>query len=170
MILQKARRFTKALILRAICVLTLAGILVAGLWPFHSPANQVSWLKNENGLQFGKYGTVLSKGELKSPAAPAEKTCSLEIWVEPDYDYAGGTLLAFYLPGSPHQFSLHQSKSDLEVLSNDPDQGDRASAGRFYLGGLFGRRRAVFITVTSDGVRTAVYIDGVLTESAYNFP
>ena len=33
-----------AKLLRVACGLVLGGLLVAGLWPFHSPRNQVTWV------------------------------------------------------------------------------------------------------------------------------
>ena len=46
------------------CIAVLLGILVAGLWPFHTPKNEVTWLKDRNGLRFGDYGTVRSTDAL----------------------------------------------------------------------------------------------------------
>ena len=47
-------------VLRLLCVSVLAGILVAGLWPFHAPRNDVAWLNDGNGLRFGRHGVMLS--------------------------------------------------------------------------------------------------------------
>ena len=70
---------TKAL-LGAICIAVLCGILVAGLWPFHSPRNEVTWLAEENGLRFAYPGTIMSAGEFQPPVPP-ESSCSIEVWV-----------------------------------------------------------------------------------------
>ena len=70
-------------LLLLVCVLVLAGMLVAGLWPFHSPRNQVTWLRAGNGLQFGRHGVILSSARLNPAPEPADGPCSLEIWVEP---------------------------------------------------------------------------------------
>jgi hypothetical protein len=42
--------------------LVLAGMLVAGLWPFHSPRNQVTWLADGHGARVGRHGTILCSG------------------------------------------------------------------------------------------------------------
>ena len=65
----------QSVLLRAICVFVLLGILVAGLRPFHAPKNDVSWLSEENGLLFGKYGSIVSAGPItasrRAPTNPA---------------------------------------------------------------------------------------------------
>ncbi len=45
-----------------LCAAVLTIILIAGLWPFHAPKNQASWLSNGNGLHFGEYGIVVGPG------------------------------------------------------------------------------------------------------------
>ena len=45
-------------VLGLLCAVVLVIILIAGLWPFHAPKNQVSWLSNSNGLHFGEYGVI----------------------------------------------------------------------------------------------------------------
>src|SRR5437016_10093808 len=48
-------------ILGAVSLLVLCGMLIAGLWPFNFfPRNDVAWLKNSNGLQFGDRARVYS--------------------------------------------------------------------------------------------------------------
>jgi hypothetical protein len=72
-------------VLGLLCASVLTGILIAGLWPFHAPKNEVSWLSDGNGLHFGKYGVVLGS-EAKSPRDLKEGTdCSIEIWLQPDH-------------------------------------------------------------------------------------
>ena len=56
-------------VLLAICLLVLCGILVAGLWPFHAPLNQVSWSKGSNGVLFGKHGTIVSASPFEAGAS-----------------------------------------------------------------------------------------------------
>jgi hypothetical protein len=91
----------QATLLRAICACVLLGILVAGLWPFHAPRNEVSWLNEGDGLLFGKRGSIVSASPFEANGARADGSCSLEIWLEPsrlDLD-AGGMILAFQLAG-----------------------------------------------------------------------
>src|SRR5208282_2242979 len=102
-------------LLGVVCVMAAAGLMVLGLWPFHSPRNQVTWRAGGNGLDFGKHATILSSGKFQAPEMAADAPCSLEIWLEPSIIDAAGTILAFYAPGNPRQFSLEQSISDLAV-------------------------------------------------------
>src|ERR1700690_246433 len=84
--------------LRAICACVLFGILVAGLWPFHPPKNEVRWLSAGNGLLFGKHGSVVSAKPIAAKAARTDKYCSLEIWLKPRQPGSEGPVLAFYWP------------------------------------------------------------------------
>ena len=70
-------------VLRVLCVCVLAGILVAGLWPFHAPHNDVTWLGDGNGLLFGRHGVMLSSVTHDLAGLKDEMNCSLEIWVQP---------------------------------------------------------------------------------------
>src|ERR1700735_4220263 len=67
-------------------------ILVAGLWPFHRPKNDVEWLPGENGLRFGHRGIVVSSAAFKTDA-PASG-CTLEIYLRPAGTSGAGTILA----------------------------------------------------------------------------
>jgi hypothetical protein len=159
-----------AKLLGALCVMVLGGILVAGLWPFHSPRNQVTWFAGGNGLHFGRHGTILSSGKFKATNAQENAPCSIEVWLEPDFTDGSGTLLAFYAPGNPRLFSLHQSISDLALRIDIRDGRFRARTTQFYDGNIFRRGKPLFITVTSNGGKTSVYIDGALAETALKFP
>jgi hypothetical protein len=63
-------------ILGFISLLLLCGILYAGLKPFHSPANEVTWVAKANALRFGEYGTILSSGSL--PLLP--QAAPITVW------------------------------------------------------------------------------------------
>jgi hypothetical protein len=102
-------------ILDVICLAVLCVILTLGLWPFHSPRNDVTWLGNRNGLRFGTYATVTSSSAF--PMAEAESgSGSVEVWLRPGRIWDSSTILAFYTPGSPCRLSLRQSLTDLELL------------------------------------------------------
>src|SRR5580765_4542195 len=64
-----------------VLLLWLCCILIAGLLPFGQPPNDVRWLGNRDGIQVGKYGTILSSGPLPLPNS---ESCSIEMWVRPD--------------------------------------------------------------------------------------
>jgi len=152
------------------CGLVLAGMLVAGLWPFHSPRNGVTWFAGGNGLHFGQHGIVLSSGKFKAANMPADAPCSLEIWFVPDLTEGGGTLFAIYAPENPRQFSLHQSITDLKLQIDLRHGRFRTQTTGFYVGDIFRRGKPLFVTVTSKGGQTLVYIDGALVETARKFP
>ncbi len=65
--------------LGAICAAVLCILLSLGLWPFHAPLNQVTWLKGADGLSFGRYGTVVSSNALNLTDSNEETCCSIEI-------------------------------------------------------------------------------------------
>jgi hypothetical protein len=157
-------------LLRVACGLLLGGILVAGLWPFHSPRNEVTWFAGGNGLRFGRHGMILSSGKFKAANVPADAPCSLEIWFEPARTAGSGTLFAFYAPGNPRQFSLFQSSAFLGVGSNLREERYQTPTTRFYVGDIFRQGKPVFVTVTANGGQTSVYVDGVLARTAPQFP
>jgi VanZ family protein len=156
-------------LLGTICAFLLAGILVAGFWPFHSPPNQVAWLATGNGLHFGNHGTVLSSGKFVPLDVPGDAPCSFEIWVEPEVTPASETIFAFYAPGSSRQFWLRQSLTDIALQTEIRDEQNRTRIVRFYTPKVFRQGKRMFITGTSDGQQTSVYIDGVLARTSRKF-
>lgn len=143
-----------------ICIIVLAGILVAGLWPFCSPGNEAVWLRNGNGIQFSRHGTILSAKPFVNEQYLTGN--SIEIWLQPTRDDDSGTILAFYNPNSARQFSLHQSKdslglqTDLEsAMTSDPERVA-------YIPDIFRGRTRLLISLTLGGEGTTAYINGVL--------
>jgi len=157
-------------LLRVACALVLAGMLVAGLWPFHSPRNQVTWVAGGNGLHFGRHATILSSAEFKPPDVPADAPCSLEIWFEPANPWSSGTLFSFYAPPNSRRFSLRQSNGYLALRSDTRERRYRALTTTLDVEELFRQRMPSFLTVTSKGGQTSVYIDGALARTAPKFP
>lgn len=143
-----------------ICVMVLCGILMAGLTPFRRPLNNVTWLGNENGLHFGRYGTVWSSGEFRAAAALNEPECSLEISLQPSIAAASSTVLAFYTPGSPLHLSLHQYRT-LFIVIRETQDGPKSRQVIGIADVLRPTKRA-FITITSGPQKTAIYVDGNL--------
>jgi VanZ family protein len=154
-------------VIGALAILTLCGILAAGLCPFHSPKNQVHWLDNENGLRFGEYGTILSSGIFEGGSSDGPP-CTLEIWLEPDLPWSGGTLVSFYSSFPPRQFSLHQSHADLALQRDFEDLHHQDQRVVRFADEIF-RKKPLFVTVTSDGRNAAVYIDGRLVTRLLGF-
>jgi len=152
-----------------ICVAVLGVVLTLGLWPFHSPKNDVTWLGNRNGLRFGRFGTVISSSVFQVTSRETEASGSVEVWLQPRRIWDSSTFLAFYTPGNPHQFSLCQFNGGLKLRAEARDDPYPAKTASLYVRDTFRKSGRVFLTITS-GIRgTAVYIDGVLAKTAPQF-
>jgi hypothetical protein len=156
-------------VLGLLCAFVLTIILIAGLWPFHAPKNQVSWLSSGNGLHFGSYGVVLSSGVSGFAGSKDATSCSVEIWLQPDHSDIGGTILAFYKPEDwIVAFSVHQSIDDL-FLQRVTVYQQRPKKSKFYIGHVFRKNNPLFVTITSSAQSTLVYLNGILVRTAPRF-
>jgi hypothetical protein len=151
------------------CICVLLVILALGLWPFHAPRNAVAWLKDGNGLRFGDYGTVISSGTFELAGSPNELSCNIEIWLQAALADNEGTILSFYLPNHPPQFSLHQSRTDLTLQSGMGIQPPGTKGARIYVDDVFRPVRLLFVTITSGMQGTEVYVNGTLVRTAQQF-
>ena len=156
-------------VLGLVCASVLVGILIAGLWPFHAPKNDVSWVDHGNGLHFGKNGVILGAGSW-SPRGWKEGTgCSIEIWLQPDHVDRGGTVLGFYSPENRIvTFSLHQSLDDL-LLRHATAYSQRLVRNKWYIEHVFGESKQTLVTITSNSGSTAVYVNGNLARTSPRF-
>ena len=155
-------------IVGGICIFVLAGVLTAGLWPFHAPGNQAVWLRK--GLLLGRHGTALSAAAFTTSGPPDEAGRSVEIWLQPAHAEDSGAILAFYNPGERQQFSLHQSEDDLALQTDLKSARWPHDAARLaYLPRIFRHRARLFITLTSGTQGTAAYVDGA-DEAVPEFP
>jgi hypothetical protein len=155
-------------LLRAVCVLVSLGILVAGLWPFHAPRNEVSWLSPGNGLRFGRHGSIVSASLFRLSGVPADNPCSVEIWLQPSRADASGTILAFYRPETGAvPFALRQSLDDL--LIQLPSRKTDPKKARFYAAHVFNHAKRAFLIISSGPNGTTVYADGALVKKAPDF-
>lgn len=149
-----------------LCLLLVAATLTAGLWPFRAPRNQVRWIPGENGLRFGEHGTALSFSTL--PAVGADTGSSLELWFKPAMVWTTGTLLTLYNPQSRSEFSIEQDLTSL-LLRVQIRRGHGVEAQKqLWVRDVF-RKKHPFLTVTSDGANTTVYIDGQLATVVQGF-
>jgi len=153
--------------LAGICVLVLLGILTAGLWPFHAPRNEVTWLADSRGVRLGRHGTILSGKPFQQDTASDGR--SIEIWLQPGRSESSSTILAFYNSNPRSQFSLHQSKANLGLQADlySATSSDLARVG--YVSDIFRSRASLFLTITSGTHGTAVYVDGVLNSRFLEF-
>ena len=154
-------------ILGLLCASVLVIILIAGLWPFHAPKNEVSWLNNGNGLHFGDYGVTLINEPFSLAGLKDGTSCSIEIWLQPDFSDIGGTILGFYAPESRTvAFSLHQSIDDLLLRRVT---GHHRIKTKLYIEHAFRNKQQMFITISSNSQGTAVYVNGVLVRTSPRF-
>ena len=156
-------------LLLLVCVLVLGGMLVAGLWPFHAPRNQVTWLSGGNGLQFARHGMILSSGKFEAAHDSADGPCSLEIWFEPARTWFSATLLSFYAPERRRQFSLGQSMTDLGLQSDVLREHYQTLTTGLDVADVFQQGKLAFVTLTSTGGQTSVYLNGAPIKTAANF-
>jgi len=149
-------------ILCALCICILCVIMSAGLWPFHVPANQVRWLKDRDGLEFGRHGSAITSGAIRaSNLDDASET--LEIWLEPARSKRSSTILSFegsVHPGEP--FSLHQRRDALSIRLNNVDPQGVSRTALFYVDRAFWENKPIFVTVALDSQKMSVYLNGDL--------
>ena len=153
-----------------LCVLVVGGIFTAGLWPFHSPTNQVSWVAAGNGLRFGHHGTILSSNPFKLMPTTGDAPGSIEVWVEPARGSISGTILAFYSRQAPRLFSLYQFYTGLDLQSEPQENSSGAQTSWLYVHNIFHPGKATFVTITSGREQTKVYVDGILAKQTGSFP
>jgi VanZ family protein len=152
--------------LRFICVALWVGLLTVGLWPFNFfPRNRVKWLGNRGGIHFSWHSQIYSTAPWKlreaQPSPTANDSFSIEIWLQPDKAYGGGTIFSIYDPARSENFRLDQSLTDLALRGNFEEQGHASSFRTVWIDEIFKNRSARFVTITSGPQGTAVYLDGV---------
>jgi VanZ family protein len=153
-------------LITVVCIAVLCIILTLGLWPFHAPRNDVSWLGNRHGLRFGRFGTVFSADEFKSTVAQNPTSGSLEIWLQPRRIWDFATFLTFYIPGDSIQFSLGQAQTNLLMQAGIQGGRSLTDTKNVYVKDAFPMTGPVFITVTAGTSEATVYIDGIVAKNA----
>jgi hypothetical protein len=149
-----------------ICAAVVCVVLSLGLWPFHSPTNDVSWAGDRNGLWFGRSSSAFSSGAFERTSAENEPSGSVEVWLQPRRVWDSGTFLAFYTPGNPRQFALRQFDGGLELQAEVRNDPHAPKTGTIYLKNVFVRSGPVFLTSTSGVNGTSAYVDGELAKAA----
>ncbi len=141
-----------------LCLAVLAIILVAGLWPFRAPKNDVAWIPNSDGLFFGRHGSAVSNGSF-SAAAPAQ---TLEIAFEPAHSKGRRTILAF--DGAQDRrgsFSLQQDGRAFIVHRLNVDTSGVSRLAETLFPGVLSPNKAVVAAIVLTPTDTTVYLDGV---------
>lgn len=143
----------------------------AALWPFNpNPENKVAWLKNEDGLEFGRAGTLFSSGEFGSGRG-GEGFCTLEIWLVPEFTQTRHSVMifAFYLDQFPEQFMVRQLRDSFFVSTDLRSDHSQLNAAEIEVKQAFRKDTKVFLTITSGPRGTSVYKDGALVDNSTRF-
>lgn len=144
------------------CVLILGGILTAGLWPFHAPKNQVSWLPEGQGLRFGRHGTLVSSSRLNAASEPSDAPFTIELWIEASPSPVPGTIMEIHPPPGVRQLSIRQADAALVIESDPPRSDSTAPAARLSVDDILHPGSPKFVTIASGDGQTSVYVDGIL--------
>jgi VanZ family protein len=160
------RNSVPSLLLTATCAVLLGVILFAGLWPFHAPKNEVSWLSNGNGLLFGDHGSLLSAGAF-STSSSMHGAC-LEIWLEPTAISGSGTILSFYPPEHRSTLiELWQWLDEVALRQKTLAEKRNSKAARIYAH-VFRLGKPVVLTISSGERGTSIYVNGTLANMSRN--
>lgn len=148
-------------LLRILCVLVIAGVLVSTLWPFNPfPSNQVSWLPEGNAVRFGRHGVIVSRAPLTVGEPDSGPSCSLELFLSPAEAARSYTILNFYVPDNPGQFRVRQWTDGLLVTRNFRDAQDKIKTVKFDVDHAFQPGRLLLLTMTSGAGGSIVYLNG----------
>jgi hypothetical protein len=149
--------------IKILCVCTVITIMIAGLWPFHAPKNDVKWLGQEDGLQFGRYGSIVSIGTFQPQKSDRDDLGSLEVWIESAPTKGRHTILAFEgVAANEVPFRLQQDGQTLITQRHNIDEQGTDRTAEFGVERAFAEDKPVFITVTLGRQQTSVYLNGEL--------
>ncbi len=158
-----------ATLLTAICLLIIAILFLAGLWPFNfHPANKVKWLKGRNGIHFYGHGIVYTPGVLNTSTQNpiADNSISIELILQPQKEHTCSVapILSFYNTGKVANLMIGQWRSRLIISSGDINSRNRRDFKEIDLGNILQKGKTGFITITSGKNGTSLYSDGELAK------
>jgi Concanavalin A-like lectin/glucanases superfamily/VanZ like family len=144
-------------------LLVLAVILVAGLWPFHVPRNEVNWLEHQNGLNFGRHGVAISVNAFRDTHSADDVGNSLEIWLTPEQNVGEGSILAFDSSLDPRApFRIRQYDTSIAVQRHLVDERGNVTRPWLKVDHVLSAGKRVLVSITSDRTHTRIYVDGTL--------
>lgn len=153
---------SRAGVLATALLTVLAVILVAGLWPFNPfPANNVTWLKNRKGLDFGANPVVLSRAPLNF-ADPRWSSISLEIWLQPTGSWGINTFFSVYAPENPKQFRMMYYHDAFLIRRNRRDARGRSDDIGIGVDNAAFPNIPLFVTITAGPKSSSIYFNGKL--------
>ena len=156
---------TFAVLIKTLVVGILCGLLIVGLWPFHSPQNRVEWLGNTNGLQFSGHSSIVSAATFQIGAGQENDAESIEVWLAPSSLRSTNTILSFDALEHPGcEFQLRQYKEALIVRHCYIDGFQVARTEWLAVSRAVREQTPVLVTVALGKRATSIYIDGVLRE------
>lgn len=152
----------------AICSCILCVILVAGLWPFHAPKNDVQWLQGGNGIRFGNRGVVVSVDGIRTDAH--RDGCTLEVYLRPASVSGSGTILALDdHPDPKYVFALRQFDEGIALQRPALDRYGRLVRQWWRTNNVFLAGKSVVIAITSGVGGTVLYVNGIAAGSSSEF-
>jgi VanZ family protein len=154
-----------------LCLIAIAAVLFGTLWPFNPfPRNDVDWLPEANGIQFGPPGLVLSNAPLQAPQEiQSEKSCTLELLVRPATIADSGNILTFFVPENPEKFVVRQWTDGLLVVHKSVNAQGKIKSAKFDVDHAFSAGKLLLLTITSGPQGTIVYRDAKLARSFPRF-
>jgi len=152
-------------VLGLICLVITAGILLAGLWPFNfSPENKVRWLQDQNGVEF--YGQALIFSQF--PAPYSLHAFSIELYLQPTTESGShiGHIFSILGDHGSETFFIGQWKSHLLLGKGIHGKATYREIG---IRDVLKKGDKRFVTITSGGDGTNIYVDGILMKSSSRF-
>lgn len=138
----------------------LACTLTAGLWPFRSPTNDVSWLDRENGIHLGKHGMLVSAESLRPSPGDEAGPVSVELWVRPAPYRQRAAFFAVFRPERPRQFSIRQYQTGFVLGMQPVAERSESELVESFVDNAFRAGEPTLITIASDGRETRVFVNG----------
>ena len=144
----------------------LLGILFFGLNPrgFHLQ-NNVTWIEDQNGIHFGKYGIAYTNSPFDSSPSHSQtpNSLSVEIALKPDVTHHQGFefLLVMHNGEDSKQLLIGKWRSWIIVMNGD-DYENKKRKKRIAVREALPPQKIRFVTITSGQEGTKVYLDGQL--------
>lgn len=155
-----------------ICLLLVAGILIACLWPFNlHPSNNAEWTMNGNGMTFSDRSIVFSPGPLAIPeTASMHGAVTIELYVQPrkeSRDTVAYLLTLF--DRDQEQFIIGQWITELIIRAQTETIDGHRLTHEIGFGNPLQNNTTHLITITSGKEMTRIYIDGHLAKGFLHF-